>query len=123
LGVASFAPGSPEERTYDFDRRAPRKSSKILTTASQHRFSTSSVRLSDKDVQEAGHHEESFEEFTARYAVPNWRRELLSMFCRAEPKRRNDARQQLSSIANHLVPIYRYEKEFDQVQDVFELQV
>jgi cytochrome c oxidase subunit 5a len=55
----------------------------IATSGSVSSFSTSSVRRSDKDGQEAGHHEESFEEFTARYAVPNWRRELLSMFCRA----------------------------------------
>ncbi|KAH8773176.1 cytochrome c oxidase-like protein subunit 5A [Hyaloscypha sp. PMI_1271] len=53
----------------------------IATSGSVSSFSTSSVRLSDKDGQEASHHEESFEEFTARY-----------------------------------------EKEFDQVQDVFELQ-
>jgi len=56
----------------------------MVTTGSASSFSTSSRRLADKDGEEAsgaGHHEESFEEFTARY-----------------------------------------EKEFDQVQDVFELQ-
>jgi cytochrome c oxidase subunit 5a len=54
----------------------------IATSGSISSFSTSSRRLADKDGQEASHgHEESFEEFTARY-----------------------------------------EKEFDQVQDVFELQ-
>ncbi|KAF8861194.1 putative cytochrome c oxidase subunit 6, mitochondrial [Acephala macrosclerotiorum] len=52
----------------------------IATSGSTYSFSTSSIRRSDKE--EGGHgHEESFEEFTARY-----------------------------------------EKEFDQVQDVFELQ-
>ncbi|KAE8441519.1 Cytochrome c oxidase subunit 6 [Mollisiaceae sp. DMI_Dod_QoI] len=52
----------------------------IATSGSTYSFSTSSTRRSDKE--EGGHgHEESFEEFTARY-----------------------------------------EKEFDQVQDVFELQ-
>jgi hypothetical protein len=130
LRIAARAQPSTFFRANGLRSLTPRSSSAlyavpalIATSGSISSFSTSSVRLSDKDVQEAGHHEESFEEFTARYAVPNWRRELLSMFCRAEPKRRNDARQQLSSIANHLVPIYRYEKEFDQVQDVFELQV
>ncbi|TVY42270.1 Cytochrome c oxidase subunit 6, mitochondrial [Lachnellula subtilissima] len=49
----------------------------IVTSGSASSFSTSSIRRSD----EGGHHEESFEEFTARY-----------------------------------------EKEFDAVQDVFELQ-
>jgi cytochrome c oxidase subunit 5a len=56
----------------------------IATSGSIGSFSTSSVRLADKDGQEAGHHEESFEEFTARYVILNWRRELLSMFCTAE---------------------------------------
>ncbi|KAH8782213.1 putative cytochrome c oxidase subunit 6, mitochondrial [Hyaloscypha finlandica] len=39
----------------------------IATSGSVSSFSTSSVRLSDKDGQEASQHEESFEEFTARY--------------------------------------------------------
>jgi hypothetical protein len=42
----------------------------IATSGSVSSFSTSSVRLSDKDGQEASHHEESFEEFTARYVDP-----------------------------------------------------
>jgi cytochrome c oxidase subunit 5a len=46
----------------------------IATSGSVSSFSTSSVRLSDKDGEDGSHHEESFEEFTARYAVPNWRR-------------------------------------------------
>ncbi len=39
----------------------------IATSGSVSSFSTSSIRQSDKDGQEASHHEESFEEFTARY--------------------------------------------------------
>jgi hypothetical protein len=42
----------------------------IATSGSVSSFSTSSRRLSDKDGEEGSHHEESFEEFTARYAVP-----------------------------------------------------
>jgi cytochrome c oxidase subunit 5a len=42
----------------------------IATSGSISSFSTSSARLSDKDGQEASHHEESFEEFTARYVGP-----------------------------------------------------
>lgn len=42
----------------------------IATSGSVSSFSTSSIRQSDKDGQEASHHEESFEEFTARYVDP-----------------------------------------------------
>ncbi|TVY81214.1 Cytochrome c oxidase subunit [Lachnellula suecica] len=79
----------------------------IATSGSTSSFSTSSIRRSE-------HHEESFEEFTASQWGPMG--ELLSMFlhCRSVRPR--------SSIANVLVPEYRYEKEFDAVQDVFELQ-
>ena len=47
----------------------------IATTGSASSFSTSRRKLADKDGQEAsgaGHHEESFEEFTARYVDFNW---------------------------------------------------
>jgi cytochrome c oxidase subunit 5a len=58
----------------------------IATSGSVSSFSTSSRRLSDKDGEEGSHHEESFEEFTARYVGPQWvsasSRELLSMFLR-----------------------------------------
>jgi len=42
----------------------------IATSGSVSSFSTSSIRQADKDGQEASHHEESFEEFTARYVDP-----------------------------------------------------
>jgi len=45
---------------------------------------------------------------------------LLSIFLQS--RNTNAARWYRSSIANAQVPEYRYEKEFDQVQDVFELQ-
>ena len=50
----------------------------IVTSGSASSFSTSSIRRSD----EGGHHEESFEEFTARYAIiPNGLESvLLSIF-------------------------------------------
>ena len=47
----------------------------IATTGSASSFSTSTRLFADKDGQEAsgaGHHEESFEEFTARYVAFNW---------------------------------------------------
>jgi len=44
----------------------------------------------------------------------------LSIFLQS--RNTNAARWYRSSIANAQVPEYRYEKEFDQVQDVFELQ-
>ena len=51
-GLRSFTP-----------RAAP-----TMSATSANCFSTTSRSLSaDKDGQEAGHHEESFEEFTARY--------------------------------------------------------
>jgi cytochrome c oxidase subunit 5a len=44
----------------------------FATSGSANTFSTSSIRRSDKDGQEAStSHEESFEEFTARYAIFN----------------------------------------------------
>ena len=46
---------------------------------------------------------------------------LLSIFLQS--RNTNAARWYRLSIANAQVPEYRYEKEFDQVQDVFELQV
>jgi len=52
----------------------------IATSGSVSSFSTSSRRLSDKDGEEGSHHEESFEEFTARYAVPNWCRRRVESF-------------------------------------------
>lgn len=77
-------------------RSLPRTSSSIYavpaliaTTGSASSFSTSSRKLADKDSHEeggAGHHEESFEEFTARYAafqlvlVRAHGRDHLSMF-------------------------------------------
>lgn len=42
----------------------------IVTSASASSFSTSARKLSDKTDEDAGHHEESFEEFTARFVVP-----------------------------------------------------
>jgi len=53
----------------------------IATSGSASSFSTSSIRLADKDGEEASHHEESFEEFTARYAGLQLAlcRELLSV--------------------------------------------
>ena len=62
-------------------------------------------------------HEETFEEFTARY-VPSARsaEQFCSVGCRAVIPRLKD------QSADRRVSC-RYEKEFDQVQDVFELQV
>ncbi|KAF4628861.1 hypothetical protein G7Y89_g9289 [Cudoniella acicularis] len=89
LRIAARAQPSTFFRSNGLRSLTPRTSNAIYalpallaTSGSASSFSTSSLRLSDKDGQEASHgHEESFEEFTARY-----------------------------------------EKEFDQVQDVFELQ-
>ncbi|KAG0646625.1 Cytochrome c oxidase subunit [Hyphodiscus hymeniophilus] len=85
LRVASRAQRSTFFRSNALRNLTPRSSNAIYavpaliaTSGSASSFSTSSRRQSDEN---AGHHEESFEEFTARY-----------------------------------------EKEFDQVQDVFELQ-
>jgi cytochrome c oxidase subunit 5a len=50
----------------------------LATSSSVNSFSTSSIRRSDKE--EGGHHEESFEEFTARYATLNSLRAALSAF-------------------------------------------
>jgi len=83
-------------------------------TATCNNFSTSARRAADKDGQEAagGHHEESFEEFTARYAPGGLSPYPLRYWPRV-------------SIVSQLTygEIPRYEKEFDNVQDVFELQV
>ncbi|PQE33763.1 cytochrome c oxidase subunit Va protein [Rutstroemia sp. NJR-2017a WRK4] len=93
LRIASRAQSSAIFRSNGLRSLTPRTSSATLyavpamiaTSGSASNFSTTSRAQSaqavDKDGQEAAHHEESFEEFTARY-----------------------------------------EKEFDQVQDVFELQ-
>ncbi|KAH8654106.1 putative cytochrome c oxidase subunit 6, mitochondrial [Tricladium varicosporioides] len=89
LRIAARAQPSTFFRSNGLRSLTPRSSNAIYalpallaTSGPASSFSTSSLRLSDKDGQEASHgHEESFEEFTARY-----------------------------------------EKEFDQVQDVFELQ-
>jgi hypothetical protein len=45
----------------------------IATSGSVNSFSTSNRKLSD---EAAGHHEESFEEFTARYDTFNWSRRV-----------------------------------------------
>ncbi|MCJ1407329.1 Cytochrome c oxidase subunit 6 [Ptychographa xylographoides] len=72
-------------------------------------FSTSARRRDDKDGQEAAdHHEESFEEFTAR-ALPTW-----------ELYRRCGLGREAQWLI--LSGVCRYEKEFDGVRDVFELQ-
>jgi cytochrome c oxidase subunit 5a len=91
LRIAARAQPSTFFRANGLRSLAPRSSNAlyavpalIATSGSISNFSTSSVRLSDKDGQEGSHHEESFEEFTARYVVPNWHRELLSMFCTTE---------------------------------------
>lgn len=93
----------------------------VLATGS---FSTSAVRKAeDKDGHEAAHgHEESFEEFTARYGVqlgvPEGYRACLLH------SRNNSYGPKSRPIANMFFLLERrYEKEFDQVQDVFELQV
>jgi hypothetical protein len=90
----------------------------IATSGSVSSFSTSSVRLSDKDGQEASHHEESFEEFTARYVDPQLAsrafehlqhsrneammhasidRQLLTFWCQRIDMRRNSTRSKMSS--------------------------
>ncbi|KAB8303325.1 hypothetical protein EYC80_004761 [Monilinia laxa] len=81
LRIASRAQPSAIFRSNGLRSFTPRVAPTMSAT-SANCFSTTSRSLSaDKDGQEAAHHEESFEEFTARY-----------------------------------------EKEFEQVQDVFELQ-
>ncbi|KAI9647304.1 Cytochrome c oxidase subunit 6 [Ciborinia camelliae] len=81
LRVATRAQPSAIFRSNGLRSFTPRVSSTMSATSASC-FSTTGRSLSaDKDGQDAGHHEESFEEFTARY-----------------------------------------EKEFEQVQDVFELQ-
>lgn len=90
----------------------------IATSGSVSSFSTSSVRLSDKDGQEASHHEESFEEFTARYVDPQLAsrafehvqhsrneammhastdRQSLTFWCQRIDMRRNSTRSKMSS--------------------------
>ena len=82
-------------------------------------FSTTVRRAAD----DSGHHEESFEEFTARYDEHLGTR--LSSTCTsslsAEPKHRG--LRQLRRVNWLTGNASRYEKEFDGVQDVFELQV
>ncbi|KAF7880505.1 uncharacterized protein EAF02_007351 [Botrytis sinoallii] len=81
LRIATRAQPSAIFRSNGLRSFTPRAAPTMSATSASS-FSTTSRSLSaDKDGQEAGHHEESFEEFTARY-----------------------------------------EKEFEQVQDVFELQ-
>ncbi|CAF9936678.1 MAG: Cytochrome c oxidase subunit 6 [Alectoria fallacina] len=81
-------------------------------------FSTTVRRAAD----DSGHHEESFEEFTARYDEHLGTR--LSSTCTsslsAEPKHRG--LRQLRRVNWLTGNASRYEKEFDGVQDVFELQ-
>jgi cytochrome c oxidase subunit 5a len=62
-GLRSLTPSSSKNALYAVPAL-------IATSGSVSSFSTSSIRQSDKDDQEASHHEESFEEFTARYVDP-----------------------------------------------------
>ncbi|KAH6664404.1 putative cytochrome c oxidase subunit 6, mitochondrial [Halenospora varia] len=75
LRIAARAQPSTFFRSNGLRSLTPRSSNAIYalpallaTSGPASSFSTSSLRLSDKDGQEASHgHEESFEEFTARY--------------------------------------------------------
>lgn len=84
------------------------------------------MRAEDKDGQGAtggsGHAEESFEEFTARYGLGRANVPTHTLCLSRTCDRENVAWGTcLGQSADHC--FYRYEKEFDSVQDVFELQV
>lgn len=95
-------------------------------TANCNTFTTSLRRAADKDGEGAtggsGHHEESFEEFTARYATtggfPALRPSAFQLVAGSTLALTAAERTQLADDSYG-----RYEKEFDGVQDVFELQV
>ena len=80
LRIASRAQPSTFFRSNGLRFLSPRSSSGALyavpavlaTSGSAANFSTSRIARSDKDGEEAGHHEESFEEFTARYVTFQW---------------------------------------------------
>ena len=87
-------------------------------------FSTTVRRTADKDGQEAtggsGHHEETFEEFTARYGQLVACLVLISLSTEYPDIVARGACDKVNWLTGN---VSRYEKEFDGVQDVFELQV
>ena len=67
LRLATRKPASSVTRIAQTSRRLPVLVGALPVIVTSSTFSTSARRLADKDGQEAAdHHEESFEEFTAR---------------------------------------------------------
>ena len=94
-----------------------------LGQAGSGQFSTSLRRATGEREGGEGHHDETFEEFTARYIFQG--ADLVTLMPR--PVRRM---KQVESLVRGLAgrqladeSFIRYEREFDNVQDVFELQV